>query len=127
MSNCLHHKTGGLIISKLFREIENLYELDKDAFKLLLKEAVKMFDELMSNSFAWIFLSLCTIFSVIFAIYTWIVGYKRKEISVDYSSNDIIKQGKQPIPKLDIKYEHKTIQDLSATIFYICHPCFYST
>ena len=42
MSNCLRHKTGGLIISKLFREIENLYESDKDAFKLLLREARKM-------------------------------------------------------------------------------------
>lgn len=79
----------------------------------------KMLNELMGNPVAWILLSLCTIFSVIFAIYTWIVGNRRKEISVDYSSNDIIKQGKQPIPKLDIKFEDKIIQDLSSTIFYI--------
>lgn len=78
-----------------------------------------MLIELMGNPVAWIMLSLCTIFSVIFAIYTWIVGYKRKEISVDYSSNDIIKQGRQPIPKLDIKFDDKSIQDLTSTIFYI--------
>ena len=55
-----------------------------------------MLNELMSNPFACFFLSLCTIFSVMFAIYTWIVGNKNKEFSVDYSTNDIIKQGKQP-------------------------------
>lgn len=78
-----------------------------------------MLSELMSNPFAWFLLSLCTIFSVMFAIYTWIVGNKKKEISVDYFSNEIIRQGKQPIPKLEIKFEDKIIQELSSTIFYI--------
>ena len=57
-------------------------------------------EELMNNPYAWLVLSLCTIISFMFAIYTWIAGRKIKEISVDYFSNDIIKQGKNPIPKL---------------------------
>lgn len=78
-----------------------------------------MMDKLMSNPYAWLVLSLCTIFSVVFAIYTWIVGKKTKEISIDYSSNDIIKQGKQPIPKLKIEFDCKKIEDLTSTTYYI--------
>ena len=59
--------------------------------------------ELMNNPYAWLFLSLITIFSFAFAIYTWIAGKKAKELSNDYLSNDIIKQGKQPISKLKTK------------------------
>ena len=73
----------------------------------------------MNNPYAWAFLSLCTIVSFAFAIYTWIVGRKTKEISIDYYSNDIIKQGKDPISKLDIKFDGKEIHDLSSTFFYI--------
>lgn len=76
-------------------------------------------EKLMSNPYAWSVLSLCTVFSLIFAIYTWIVGRKTKEISVDYFSNEIIKQGKNPISKLNIEFEGKPIQDLTSTIFYI--------
>lgn len=61
--------------------------------------------ELMNNPYAWALLSLCTIISLVFAIYTWIVGRKIKEISIDSSINEIIKQGKNPISKLDIKFE----------------------
>lgn len=78
-----------------------------------------MLEELMASPIAWFILSLCTLFSVLFALYTWIFGNKRKEISVDYSSIDIIRQGKQSIPKLKIKYDDKIIQDLSSTIVYI--------
>ena len=78
-----------------------------------------MMNELMSNPYAWLILSFCTIFSVVFAIYTWIVGKRTKEISIDYYSNDIIKQGKQPIPKLSIEFDGQKIEDLTATTFYI--------
>lgn len=76
-------------------------------------------EKLMDNPYAWLILSLCTIISFVFAIYTWIVGRKIKEISMDYFSNDIIKQGKNLIPKLDINFDGKTIEDLTATTFYI--------
>ena len=44
---------------------------------------------------------------------------KTKEISIDYSSNDIIKQGKQPIPNLKIEFDCKRIEDLTSTTYYI--------
>lgn len=76
-------------------------------------------EKLMYNPYAWIVLSLCTIFSVIFAIYTWVAGRKIKEISVDKYSNEIVKQGKSHIDKLELKYAGKEIEDLSSIIFYI--------
>lgn len=76
-------------------------------------------EELMTNPYAWLLLSLCTILSLVFAIYTWIIGRKIKEISVAYFSNDIIKQGENPIPKLEINFDGKTIKDLTATTFCI--------
>ena len=78
-----------------------------------------MMNELMSNPYAWLILSFCTIFSVVCAIYTWIVGKRTKEISIDYYSNDIIQPGKQPIPKLSIEFDGQKIEDLTATTFYI--------
>ena len=78
-----------------------------------------MINELMKNPYAWLILSLISIFSFAFAIYTWIVGKKVKEISVDYSTNYIVKKGKSPIPKLEMKYDGKSIENLSSTIFYI--------
>lgn len=103
----------------LFKVIKNEV-MDRVSF--LLKERyvrLKKMEKLMSNPYAWSVLSLCTVFSLIFAIYTWIVGRKTKEISVDYFSNEIIKQGKNPISKLNIEFEGKPIQDLTSTVFYI--------
>lgn len=78
-----------------------------------------MLEKLMRNPYAWLVLALCSIFSLVFAIYTWIIGRKRKEISIDYSSNAIIKQGKTPIEKLNIEFDGKQIQDLVATTYCI--------
>lgn len=78
-----------------------------------------MIKGLMDNPYAWGFLSMCTIVSLVFAVYTWVVGRKSKEISVDYHTNEIIRKGKSPIPKLDVKFDRKEIQNLSSTIFYI--------
>lgn len=75
--------------------------------------------ELMNNPYAWAFLSLISISSLLFAIYTWITGRKVKEISIDYFINKIVKQGKTPISKLEMKFDGKPIQDLTASIFYI--------
>lgn len=63
--------------------------------------------------------SLCTVVSLIFAIYTWITGKKTKEISIDNYTNEIIKMGKSPIQKLEMKFDGKAIQDLSSTIYFI--------
>lgn len=42
MWNCFHNKEGGLTISKIFREIVSLYELDKAKFISLVQEAKAM-------------------------------------------------------------------------------------
>lgn len=78
-----------------------------------------MIERLMSNPYAWLFLSLCTVASLIFAIYTWIKGKKTKEISIDNCTNEIVKMGKSPINKLEMKFDGKAIQELSSTIYFI--------
>ncbi len=80
---------------------------------------MNVIEMLMSNSYAWLLLSLCTVASLIFAIYTWIMGKKTKEISIDRYTNEIVKMGKSPIQKLEMKFEGKAIQDLSSTIYFI--------
>ena len=74
---------------------------------------------LMNNPYAWLTLSVCTILSLVFAIYTLVVDKKRKEISIDYYTNEIIKSGKSPIDGLDIKYKEKQIDNLWSTIYCI--------
>lgn len=78
-----------------------------------------MLKMLMNNPYAWLLLSLCTIASLFFAIYTWIVGKKTKEISIDRYTNEIVKMGIRSIKRLEMKYDGKVIQDLSSTIFFI--------
>lgn len=80
---------------------------------------MEIIERLMSNSYAWLFLSLCTVASLIFAIYTWIKGKKTKEISIDNCTNEIVKMGKSPINKLEMKFDGKAIQELSSTIYFI--------
>lgn len=80
---------------------------------------MNMIKILMSNPYAWLILSLCTVASLIFAIYTWIMGKKTKEISIDKYTNEIVKMGKSPIQKLEMKFDGKAIQDLSSTIYFI--------
>lgn len=40
---------------------------------------------LMNNPYAWVILSVCTIMSFVFGIYTWFAGKRKKEFS--YISN----------------------------------------
>ena len=42
MSNCLHHKSGGLAISSLFQETVGLYESDQKSFQKLVQEAMEL-------------------------------------------------------------------------------------
>ena len=42
MTNCLHHKSGGLAISSLFRETVELYESDQESFQKLVQEATEL-------------------------------------------------------------------------------------
>src|SRR5574344_3385 len=76
-------------------------------------------EELMHNPYAWPILSLCTIISVVFSIYTWIMGKKIKELSIDITNNEIINKGINSIPKLDIKYNERSINALTSTSIFI--------
>lgn len=73
----------------------------------------------MGSSIAWAILSLLTIFSTVFAIYTWVAGKKRKQLSISCRTNEIIIAGKSNIDKLQIRYDGQDIADLSCTKFYI--------
>ena len=45
MANCLHHKSRGLTISKIFREVVELYESDEKLFHSLVQEAMELDSE----------------------------------------------------------------------------------
>lgn len=78
-----------------------------------------MLDVIMNSSVVWLILAICTVGSMGFAIYTWLVGKKTKEISIDYYTNEIVKAENTLIPKLYMTFDGKKIKELSSTIFYI--------
>ena len=59
-----------------------------------------MLERLMNNPFAWLILSIISVGSFIFGVYTWLIGKKKKEISTSQFSYEIIKAGKRQIPKV---------------------------
>lgn len=73
----------------------------------------------MQNPYAWLFLSILTVVSFVFAIYTWFAGKKRKELSVSCKSDIIVKSGKCPIHKLKLSFDGRAIHDLTSSKFYI--------
>lgn len=78
-----------------------------------------MLENLMSSPIAWAVLSILTLFSTVFAIYTWAAGKKRKQFSVFCKTDEIIIAGKSNVNKLQISYDGQEITDLSCTKFYI--------
>lgn len=78
-----------------------------------------MLDSLMQNAVIWLILSLCTIGSMIWGIYTWWVNKQSKEISYEYESTEVIKAGKCFSDQLVIRFAGNPISDLSVTKFYI--------
>lgn len=73
----------------------------------------------MQNPYAWAILSLCTVTSFIFTIYTWIASKQFKELSVSCTTNNLIKLESSNNVKLSIQYNGEVIQELSASVFYI--------
>ena len=74
---------------------------------------------LMENPYAWAVLSICTIVALIFAVYTWIVGKKKMELSCFHNTFRVVKAGKSVIPKLSLSYEGQAIDDLTVTKYVI--------
>lgn len=75
--------------------------------------------ELMQSPYAWAVLSICTIAALIFAIYTWIVSKKKKELSCFNNTFKVVKAGKSLVPKLELSYDGKAINDLTITKYAI--------
>lgn len=73
----------------------------------------------MYNPYAWAVLSVCTIAALVFGIYTWFSGKKKKEFSCYRNSYPIIKAGKSLIPELQLHYRGKEIEDLVVTKYAI--------
>lgn len=66
-----------------------------------------------------VILSVCTILSFVFGIYTWFAGKRKKEFSYVSNSHKIIEKGKSRIPKLELKYEGRDIDNLTITNYVI--------
>lgn len=78
-----------------------------------------MLEKLMNNPLAWLILSLISVVSFVFGIYTWFAGKKKKEISVSQDSYELIRAGKKQIPKLDVIYDGINVDNLIVTRIYI--------
>lgn len=71
----------------------------------------------MTNPYAWAILSFCTIASLVFAIYTWFKGKRKKQFAYISDSNTIIKKGKEIISNLKVTYDDKIVDNIIITKF----------
>lgn len=76
-------------------------------------------EELMNNPYTLLILSVCTVFSVIYAIYAGIKSKEKKEISYISNTYKIVRAGKNIIPEIQISYRGQAIEDLTVTRFAI--------
>lgn len=74
-----------------------------------------MLEKLMQNPYAWALLSICSIVSFVFAIYTWFKGKEKKEFSYSLVSNAIIRGGERQDTALKVTYNGIEIKDLTST------------
>lgn len=74
-----------------------------------------MLEKLMVNPYAWLFLSVLSIFSVAFGIYTWIKGKEKKEFSYFHVSHAIVRGGKKIIPAIKFTFNGIEINNLTST------------
>ena len=70
-------------------------------------------EQIKNSTIAWIILSLITILSLLWAIYSHFSNKKRKEFSIAFSSCEIIKSGKATIPGLEFIFHGKQIVNLT--------------
>lgn len=74
-----------------------------------------MFEAIKNNNIIWIVLSLCTVGSMAYAVFTRIKDKKRKQFTYAIKSNHIIQNSVAKIDKLDLRFNGKRIDDLSIT------------
>ena len=73
----------------------------------------------MQNPYAWAVLSLCTVISVLFAMWAYGRGKRKLEISYYSTTNEIVRDGKYLIPDLIVLYREEAINNLTATRYAI--------
>lgn len=78
-----------------------------------------MLEKLMVNPYAWLGLSLLSVFSVIFAIYTWRKGQSRKEFSYSFVSHSIVRDGNKLDPAIKVTFNGTELNNLTSTRFVI--------
>lgn len=76
-------------------------------------------EQLMDNPYAWLILSMCTIFSFAYAVYMGIKSKEKKEISYIVNSHEIVQAGENVIPKFQVSYCGQPIQNLTISQFAI--------
>ncbi len=74
---------------------------------------------LMDSQYTQLVNSFCTISALIFAIYTWLVVPRRKEIACVWNSYQLIEAGNRRIPLLTLTYQDKKIDNLAVSRFAI--------
>ena len=78
-----------------------------------------MLNELMNSPYAWAFLAIVTIASLIYAIVCQHTNKERKEFAYVKNTNILIENKKRIFDKLNIMYGSEQINDLSVTKFII--------
>lgn len=78
-----------------------------------------MFENLMSNPYAWTFLAIITITSFVYAIICQQKNKEKKEFSFSRQSNILISEKKSIFSKLSITYDNKPIDDLCVSQYAI--------
>ena len=76
-------------------------------------------EKIMSNPYAQALLGLCTIGALLFAIYVWIKGKRKKEISVYRSCYELVNFGRSNLNAVKLLYKGHEISDLAITKFAI--------
>lgn len=74
---------------------------------------------LMENEYVWFGLAFCTVASFVFAIYAWVKGKRRKELSYVSNTYRVIQDGENAIPEVDIKYKKRRIKNFVITKYAI--------
>lgn len=76
-------------------------------------------EQLMDNPYAWLILSMCTIFSFAYAVYMGIKSKEKKEISYLINTHEIVRAGENVIPKFQVLYCGQPIKNLTVSRFAI--------
>lgn len=71
-----------------------------------------MLENLMYNPIAWTVLSLATVLSLFFGIFTWIIGKNRKEISYVKSSFSVVESDNKNISKMKVLYDENEVSSI---------------